>query len=210
MTTEDWKNRIRPHLSSSLRTVSDRITSHEAIQSWLHQASFDAAQGLAGMPDMQAEAMAHARMEDDLNDAFPALVEAVRELTHQQGSLAMDWRPLSPSFTRIYIDFRRSFEVNLFYSLPGLTPEDVQNGFDALHAALPASDPFPNRPNEVTGLFGYANNALGVRLKEHLGDGSTRRHTASLLVPRAKREALDDLSEREAMRHVIQLLSETP
>jgi hypothetical protein len=205
LTKDDWKDRIRPHLSTSLQTVSERITQTEAVQSWLHEASMAAAEGLGQMSGMQGEMMGYMRMMNDLEDALPELLAAVNELTDGVGEVDLHWRPLQPNFSRLYVSFDRDYTVTLFVRLDECTPEAARSALDAVTAALPAGDPFPNRPNEGTGLVARDGHAVGVRVKEHLredGAGTTRSVT---LLPPAQ-QPQENLSTADAARALLQLL----
>lgn len=181
MTKSEWKDRIQPHLHRSLQDVSDVITSAPPVQSWLHEASFEAVEGLAEMHPMQAEAMGHMRMLDDLRDTFPALVDAINELTSGYGSLDIHWRPLTPNFSRVTVSFDREYSVEAFIRLNDATPSAGQRAVDRLRDTLPKGDPFPNRPHEVTGLLVYRDIPLGLRLHDRVTD--TGREVSATLFP---------------------------
>ncbi|PEN15237.1 hypothetical protein CRI94_02865 [Longibacter salinarum] len=199
LTVSDWKDRIRPHLNASMQDVSDAITNAAPIQSWLHKASFEAAEGLAQMHAMQAEAMGHMRMLNDLEDSFPALCEAVDELTHGFGSLDIHWRPLTPNFSRIRITFDRDYSVGSFLTLEEPRPQAAQSLLETLRSTLPKGDPFPNRPHKVTGLVVYEEVPLGVRLHDRLADEG-RTVTVTLFPDGAK--AVEDLPFMVAPRAI--------
>jgi hypothetical protein len=201
LSVTDWKDRIRPHLAVSMQDVSDAITNAAPVQSWMHEASFEAAEGLADMHAMQAEATGHMRMLNDLHDTFPALAEAVDELTDGFGSLDIHWRPLTPNFSRIKVSFDRDYSVKAFVKLDGRSPSDAQTALDTLRTTLPKGDPFPNRPHEVTGLFVYDGIPLGVRLHDRLGE--TSRHITVTLLPENARPA-EDLPVDVAPRAIAQ------
>lgn len=196
-TKEEWLDRLRPLLHTSLDEVSERITSHPSVQSWLHEASFEAAQGLGGMPNMQAEAQAYGQMLDGLAEHFPALVEAVDALTQGCGQLDVHWRPLEPNYSRIYIRFERTFDIDLCYPLTSITREALTRAVHAVREALPDSMPFPNRPNEATGLIIYDGVDVGVRYTDRVGDDGQRWRRVTLLAP--NREPLKGLNEDDAI-----------
>jgi len=168
-----------------MQDVSDAITNAARIQSWIHEASFKAVEGMGQMHAMQAEAMGHMRMLDDLHDTFPNLVEAVERLTNGYGSLDIHWRPLTPNFSRIRVTFDRSYDVHAFFGLDGHTPSETQEMLGTMAETLPKGAPFPNRPHEVTALVVYRTVPLGVRLREHLSDDA-RTRTVTLLPDNAK------------------------
>lgn len=205
LTKDEWKDRIGPHLSTSLQTVSERITQTEAVQSWLHDASMAAAEGLGQMSGMQGEMMGYMRMMNDLEDALPELLDAVDELTDGAGEVDLHWRPLQPNFSRLYVSFDRDYTVKLFVRLDDCTQEAAQTALDTVAAALPAGDPFPNRPNEVTGLVARTDRGIGVRVKEHLReDGAGTARTVTLLPP--SQQPQENLSTTKAVRALLQLL----
>lgn len=196
-TKDEWLDRLHPLLHTSLDEVSERITSHPSVQSWLHDASYEAAQGLGGMPNMQAEAQAYGQMLDGLEEHFPALVEAVDALTQGCGQLDLHWRPLEPNYSRIYLRFERAFEIDLCYPLASITREDLTSAVRAVREALPKSTPFPNRPNEVTGLVIHDGVDVGVRYTDRVGDDGQRWRRVTLLAE--DREPLNDLTENDAV-----------
>jgi len=185
LSVNDWMDRIRPHLSRSMQDVSDAITNAAPIQSWIHEASFKAVEGMGQMHAMQAEAMGHMRMLDDLHDTLPNLADAVDELTCGYGSLDIHWRPLTPNFSRIRITFDRPYDVQAFFELDEHAPSDTQAMLDSLAETLPKGAPFPNRPHEVTALVVYRDVPLGARIREHLVD-ETRMKKVTLLPDNAK------------------------
>ena len=185
LSVHDWMDRVRPHLSRSMQDASDAITNTARIQSWIHEASFKAVEGMGQMHAMQAEAMGHMRMLDDLHDTFPNLVEAVETLTNGYGSLDIHWRPLTPNFSRIRVTFNRSYNVHTFFELDGHTSSDTQEVLEMMADTLPKGAPFPRRPHEVTALVVYRDVPLGVRLREHLVDDA-RMKKVTLLPDNAK------------------------
>jgi len=185
LSVSDWKDRIRPHLDRSMQDVSDAITNAAPIQSWMHQASFDAAEGLGQMHAMQAEAMGHMRMLNDLEDSFPALIQAVDELTEGFGALDIHWRPLTPNFSRVKVTFDRDYTVSAFMTLADQTADEAGAILDGLRTTLPKGDPFPNRPHSVTALVVYRSVPLGVRLHDRLVENN-RTVDVTLLPDEAK------------------------
>jgi len=185
MTKSEWKDRIRPHLHRSMQDVSEVITSAPDVQSWLHEASYEAAEGLAEMHPMQAEATGHMRMLDDLQNAFPALVNAVDELTSGYGSLDIHWRPLTPNFSRVTLSFEREYSVKAFIPLNEASASSGQRAVDHLRDTLPKGDPFPNRPHEVTALLVHRDIPLGLRLHDRLTDDG--RVVSATLLPEGAR-----------------------
>lgn len=168
-----------------MQDVSDAITNAAPVQSWMHEASFRAVEGMGQMHAMQAEAMGHMRMLDDLHDTFPHLVEAVKSLTGGYGKLDIHWRPLTPNFSRVKVSFDRSYDVRAFFQTQEHTTAEMQRILEALRDTLPKGDPFPNRPHETTALLVCHDVPLGVRIKEHLADDS-RRLSVTLIPENAK------------------------
>ena len=205
-TTEDWKSRIEPHLSTSLRDVSDAITRTDVVQEWLHDASMEAAKGLGDVSGMQGEMQGYMRMMNALEDRFPALLAAVEELTDGCGQVDLHWRPMNPNFSRVQVTFDRNFSGKLFVRLSAPTLNAARSVLDAVADALPEGDPFPNRPNTVTGLVAHDGSCLGVRVREHLAeDGGGRYRTVTLLPD--DRDNVENLSVEDAARHLLQLLA---
>lgn len=205
LSTDEWKARIAPHLDTSLQKVSDAITQTEPVQTWLHDASMAAAEGLGQMSGVQGEMMGYMRMMDDLEDTLPTLLTAVDELTDGCGSVDLHWRPLQPNFSKLYVSFDRDFTVRLFVRLSDCTDEAARAALDTVAAALPAGDPFPNRPNEVTGLVARSGRSAGVRVKEHLREDGGGTTTSVTLLP-ADRSPVEKLSGAEATRQLRRLL----
>jgi len=201
----EWKERIAPHLSTSLREASDRITQSAPVQSWLQRASMEAAEGLGQMGGLQGEMQGYMHMMNDLDAALPALTAAVDELTDGCGRLDLNWRPLNPNFSRLYIDFDRDYTVALFCHLETCTTEAARDALRTVAAALPEGEPFPNRPNTVTGLVGRNGTGVGVQIKEALADGGGQRRRAVTLRP-GSGDALEDLSAAAAARRLCRLL----
>jgi hypothetical protein len=201
---DDWKARIAPHLSTSLQTVSDRITQTEAVQSWLQSATMKAAEGLGQQSGVQGEMMGYMRMMDDLEASLPALSAAVDELTEGCGTVDLHWRPLQPNFSRLYVDFGRDFTVKVFVRLDECTPEAAREILSTVGEALPRGDPFPNRPNTVTGLAAREGVGVGVRAKEVLRDDGSRGRSITLLPE--DQSPLENLSTADAARRLVRLL----
>jgi hypothetical protein len=202
LTTDEWKARIEPHLASSLQAVSEAITQTEAVQTWLHRASMEAAEGLGQMSGMQGEMQGYMNMMADLEDSLPNLLAAVEEVTDGCGEVDLHWRPLQPNFSRLYVSFDRSFSVKIFLRLGDCTPDAADTALATVAEALPEGEPFPNRPNTVTGLVAHNGRGLGVRVHEHLreeGSGTTRSVT---LLPR-NQSPREQLSWSEAARGLL-------
>ena len=204
VSVDDWKARIAPHLSTSLQTVSEKITQTEAVQSWLHSASMEAADGLGQMSGVQGEMMGYMRMMDDLEDTLPNLLEAVADLTDGCGSVDLHWRPLQPNFSRLYVDFDRDFTAKLFVCLDDCSPDAARNAIQTVAAALPKGEPFPNRPNTVTGLVAHNGVGIGVRVNEHLREDRSTTHSVTLLPD--EDSPLENLAAGDAARELLQLL----
>ncbi len=196
LSKDEWVDRLHPLLTESLDDLSERLTSHPSIQAWLHDASFEAARGLQGMADIQAQARAHGHLMDDLVEHFPELVAAVTEMTHGCGSLDMHWRPLEPNYSRIYIAFDRSFNIDCCYPIDTVAREAVDDAFQAVANALPAGTPFPNRPNTATGLVVHQGIGVGVRYSDRVTETDQRLRRVTLLA--TDREPLEDAAPVDA------------
>ena len=204
LSVDDWKARIAPHLSTSLQTVSEKITQTEAVQSWLHSASMEAADGLGQMSGVQGEMMGYMRMMDDLEDTLPNLLEAVADLTEGCGSVDLHWRPLQPNFSRLYVDFDRDFTAKLFVRLDDCTEAAAREVIQTVAAALPKGEPFPNRPNTVTGMVARNGVGAGVRVKEYLREDQTTTQSVTLLPD--DESPLENVAIGEAERALLRLL----
>lgn len=178
---DEWRSRIEPHLSSSLQAVSDQITHSASVQAWLRKAATKAAEGLGQSPGMSGEMRGYMQLTQDLEAAFPNLTDAVETLTDGLGQLDVEWRPMAPTQSRLYIRFDRKFTPALFCHLDACTPEAARAVLNLVAEALPESDPFPNRPNVVTALVAYGDTALGVRVKAHRHPEQGRYRTVTLL-----------------------------
>lgn len=204
LSKDDWKERLAPAFSTSLQAVSERITQSPVVQSWLQEASMEAAEGLEDRSGMQGEMRGYMRIMDALEDQLPTLLAAVNEFTEGLGRVDLHWRPLQPNFSRLYVDFDRDYTVNLFVRLAECTPEGTQKTLDTVASALPEGEPFPNRPNTVTGLVARANTGVGVQVKEfHREDRSVSR-SLTLLPP--NQTPVENLSTAEATRSLLSLL----
>ena len=167
-----------------------------------------AAEGLGQMQGMQGEMMGYMRMMDELDEALPELIAAVDELTDGCGDVNLHWRPLQPNFSRLYVSFDREYTVKLFVRLDDCADEAVHAVLDTIADALPKGEPFPNRPNTITGLVARNGRSIGVRVKEHLReDGGTTRSVTLLPVDEQPKE---DLSRAEAARLLRRTLCADP
>lgn len=205
---KDWIERIVPHLSTSLRSASDEITRTEAVQEWLHDASMEAAAGLGDVSGVQGQMQGYMRMMDRLEEQFPALLDAVDDLTDGYGRVDLHWRPMNPNFSRLYIAFDQEYTVTLFTRLAEPTIDAAQAAVQTVADALPEGSPFPNRPNTVTGLVAFEGRGLGVQVSERLSDNHEHLYRTVTLRPE-EREALDKLSPEEAMERLLNVLAPT-
>lgn len=204
LSKSEWKARIEPHLSSSLQTVAEKITQSEPVQAWLRDASTKAAEGLGQQAGMQAEMQGYARMMDDLEEALPELLAAVSELTAGCGSIDLNWHPLQPSQSQLYVDFDQDIDVDLFVRLHTCTTEAAREVLAAVAAAMPEGQPYPNRPNTITGLSAREGTSVGVRVKEYLQEDEGRRRSTTLIPSQAA--PIENLSDAEATRRLLDLL----
>jgi hypothetical protein len=200
LSIETWKERLAPHLSSSLREASEAMTSAAPVQAWLHEASFEAAQDVAHASGSQAQGMGYLYMIDTLETTVPNLLAAVRELTDGCGRVDLHWRPLSPSFSRLYIDFDWDASVDVFVRLTDATPEAVRNALRTVADALPGGRPYPNRPNEATGVVTHDGHGVAVRVLEHAGETDTTYRTVVVLPKDG--DPTDPVSPNQALRAV--------
>ncbi len=202
----DWKARIEPHLSTSLRNVSDALTRTNAVQDWLHDASMEAAEGLGDVSGMQGNMQGYMRMMNALEDRFPELLEAVDELTEGCGQVDLHWRPMNPNFSRVEVTFDRDFTVELFVRMAEATSGAARSTVETVAEALPEGSPFPNRPNTVTGLTAHDGSCMGVRVQERLGEGQQGRYRTVTLLPE-DRDDIENLTMAEAADRLLQVLA---
>jgi len=204
LSKDDWKARLAPHLSTSLQTVAEKINQTPAVQSWLKTASMQAAEDLGRQSGMQGEMQGYMRMMDAIDDELPNLVAAVDELTEGCGHLDLDWRPHQPNFSRLSIDFDRDYSVSVFERLDDCTLDATREAIATVGAALPEGEPFPNRPNTVTGLVAHDGHAVGIRVKEHLSENRQTYRSVTLLPPNGS--PIENLSPSEAAQQLARLL----
>ena len=209
-TRADWDRRLAPTGASTddvrildVEAAGERISRHAALGRWLRDAAFEAVEGLdeAGA----AEARAHGRMKRGLEEQFPALVEAVRDATGGCGHLNLQWRPLQPSYSKVRLVFDGDLEPDVFCALRRPALSAVQYALRAVTEALPKGAPFPNRPNTATGVFECDGRCLGVRYREHPGEGSPDSDSPRrgvVLLPR-EGDATDEHPEGEAARGIV-------
>lgn len=204
-TKAEWVDRLRPAFDDSMEAVSERITSAASIQRWLHNASFEAAADVGSFDGAQAEAMGYMYMIDDLDAQFPELKAAVQELTDGCGSLDLSWRPLTPNFSRVYVDLGGDYDAKVFARIDAPTRSAVESALTRVARALPSGDPYPNRPHEVTGVVSCAGRCLGVRVRQHLADdGPSTYPTISLLPPGAS--ATDPMRPGDAVLWILDFM----
>lgn len=205
LTKDEWKDRIAPHLSTSLQAVSDKITQTEEVQTWLQRASLNAAEGLEQLSGVQGKMRGYMQMMEDLEESLPNLVAAVDDLTAGCGAVDLQWRPLQPNFSRLYLSFDRDYKVEVFCRLSACREEAARETLTIVAGALSAGDPFPNRPNTATGLAAREGNATGIRVKESLRKEESGTIRSVTLLP-SNQNDIEDLSETEAARRLLQLL----
>lgn len=203
--TDEWTDRITPHLAHSLERVSEEITQSKPVQAWLRRASAEAAEGLMESTRLNGQMRGYLQVIDDLQDALPSLVTAIEEVTDGCGRLDLDWRPMNPTYSRLFVNFDCDFAVHSFHCLSPCTADEARAILRDVGDQLPEGRPFPNRPNVVTGYVGREGVGLGVRVKEHAEtDSSGQYRTVALLPPGA--DPVDNLSFDEARRRLLDLL----
>lgn len=205
LSKEDWKAQLGPLLSTSLQSVSERITRTEEVQEWLRRASANAAEHLETRPGRQGEMDGYLQMKNALKDRFPELCAAIGELTGGCGQVDLDWTPMNPSLSRVEVTFDYDFSIDLFLQLGAPTREAARKAIHTVADALPSGPPFPNRPNAVTGLVAYDGSCLGIRVREHLQDDRQGQYrTVTLLSER--NDPVENLSVTNAADRLLQAL----
>jgi hypothetical protein len=202
-----WIERIAPALAHSTEAASHAMTNHPAVQAWLQEASFQAAMGLEVASDVAMAAEAYARMLDDLTTRFAALEAAVRTVTDGCGRLDLRWRPLSPQYSTLSIDFGVGFAVARFFRLADLGEDEALRALHHVAGALPKGEPFPNRPNVAAGVVVWEGRCVGVRVREHAAGEAVRRRTYGLY-PK-NRPAVEALAEDAAVPGLLAYLQRT-
>jgi len=204
LSTAEWKDRLAPTLATSLRETSEAMTKPPPVQSWLHEASFEAAQDVAQTSGSMAQGMGYMYMVDTLPARFPNLMKAVRDLTEGCGRVDLHWRPLSPSFSRLYIDFGWEASIDVFVRLDAHSLSAIRDALETIAEALPSGTPYPNRPNEGTGLIAYDGACVAARVREHLGedDGTYR----SVVLLSKEGASSDPMSAADAVRQLAERL----
>lgn len=205
LSTAEWKERLGPTLSVSLRETSEEMTKARPVQSWLHEASYEAAQDVARTTGSQAQGMGYMYMMDSLEATVPNLLAAVRDLTDGYGHVDLHWRPLSPGFSRLYVDFDWDTSVDVFIRLDEATADDARDGLRTVAEALPKGTPYPNRPNEATGLVAHDGNCVAARIHEHLGEKESTYRSVSLIPKNG--DASDPMSPSDAVRALLDIFS---
>ena len=116
-----WKERLGPALERSVDRAEETITRTPDVQAWVRTASYRAAMSVGYQGDIESAAAAYGYMLDDLRERFPSLVAAVHDLTAGCARLDLHWRPLSPQYSRVRLDFGTDFGVlNYAYALEQL------------------------------------------------------------------------------------------
>ncbi|WP_103027310.1 hypothetical protein [Salinibacter altiplanensis] len=203
---KDWNALLAPVLSTSVKAASERLMQTEEIRQWLRQASAEAAEGMRQRPDMRGEMQGYAQLKAAFDERFPALLNAVADLTEGCGTIGLDWMPMNPTMSRVEVDFHRELAVDLFTRLDAPTLEAARAALCTVEEALPDGTPFPNRPNTATGLVAHDGSCVGVRVREHLGDDPGSRHRTVTLLPEDQ-NALENLSAQDAVPRLLQLLA---
>lgn len=208
LTKDEWKARLQPALSESLQTANDTIMQTKEVQSWLRSAAMDAAETLGQQRGRQGEMQGYSYLMDALEDELPALLDAIEELTEECGTIDLKWRPMHPPQSRLYVAFDRPYTVTLFCRLSDCTDAAARTAIATVVDALPEGEPFPNRPNEVTGLVARDGRGVGVRVKEHLRDDGGTAKSVTLLP--ADQQPQKNLSGPEVVQNLQRLLCTEP
>jgi len=156
------------------------MTNHPAVQEWLRTASLEAAVNVGDMSDIEASGMAYSYLRDELRGTFPALLEAVKQLTHGCGTVDINWRPLMPQYSSLYVAFSATDEVRLCASVDPATPDVVAAAADALVQSLPQGMPFPKRPYVRQAVFAAPDICLLVRAVDRNAGGNRRERSFGL------------------------------
>lgn len=202
-TKDDWQARIASALQESVAAAGRAVTRAPAVQHWLRTRAVEIGLDLEN-PSAEAQARTHRRLLDGLDDHLPGLFDAVDTATAGCATLNLHWRPLAPDYTRLYLDFGRGFDVQVFVRLDDPTPAAAITALQRVLDALPRGAPFPKRPNEAGGVIAVPDRCVGVRVFEHLTEQSARRRALILRPPDGR--TLEDLSTAEAVEQLVALL----
>ena len=204
LSTAEWKDRLAPTLATSLRETSEAMTKPPPVQSWLHEASYEAAQDVARTEGSMAQSMGYMHMVDTLSSRLPNLVEAVRELTEACGRVDLHWHPLSPSLSRLYIDFDWDASIDVFVRVDAASASAVRDALRTIADSLPDGMPYPNRPHEATGLIAFNGTCTAARIREHLGKNDSTYRSVAILSKDGT--ASDSASPSDAVRRLTERL----
>ena len=184
-TLDEWLALLAPALQQPLRQVEELINADPELQQWLQEAAFQAAMEAAAQSDPTALNAVYQRLQDELETRFRELSEAIARITHGCGHLRLNWQPDAPHYSRVEIDFRRDYTVDLFMTLADPLPDALHRALDRLRSLLPADEPYPRRPHQATALLFYRGQAPALRLLDHLTPAG-RRQTAVVFLPDQK------------------------
>lgn len=205
LSKDEWKDRLQPALSETLQAANDKIMQTKEVQSWLRSASMEAAETLGQQRGRQGEMQGYSYLMDALEDELPALLDAVEDLTEGCGTIDLEWRPMQPTQSRLYVTFDTSYTVTLFCRLAECTDAAAKSAITTVVQALPEGEPFPNRPNEVTGLVARDGRGVGIRVKEHLREDGAGTAKSVTLLP-SNQQPEKNLSGPEVVRRLQRLL----
>ncbi len=201
---DDWIALLQPVLHQPLRHIEALLNADAELQQWLQEASYQAAMEAARQADPYAFSAAYQRLQDELTTRFHELATAITQLTQGCGRLRLNWQPDAPNYSRVEIDFGRDYAVDLFIQLSDLSLAALRQALERLQRLLPADDPYPRRPHQVTAMLAFQGCCPALRLYDHLTP-SGRRQTAIVLLPDQKPSA--EMSPEDALRLLLAYFS---
>lgn len=206
LSKQDWMKLLADPFEESMARVHETMTNHPAVQSWLKEDIFESTLNVEADSGVEEAAAAYGDIMANLEDRFPELLSAVKELTQGCGEVDLDWRPLSPQLTGLCVNFRRDLKIDVFVGLHEATPEAVSGALDRLIDQLPKSEPFPNRPNETTGIISSSGRCVAIRARDHNVDRNTRKQTFAVIKKHG--DASGQHTRAEIEEHILKELTQ--
>ncbi|MEM9666141.1 MAG: hypothetical protein AAF970_14480 [Bacteroidota bacterium] len=166
---DDWTERLTDALTTSVEHAQAILTNDPEVQDWLRPAALEAAMHLQGGHDPIAAAQAYGDLLDGLHRTLPHLIEAVAAVTGGHGRLDVDWRPMTPEYSRLNLTFRLGVKPDLLVRLKEIEEGAIEALLTSLVAHLPPGDPFPGRPHRVRAVLLAGGHAIGLELQASSG-----------------------------------------
>ncbi len=188
LSKDEWIERLRGPLQRSMRRTSDRMTNHPAVQEWLRNASLEAAVEVGNLSDTEASARAYSFMREQLAEKFPSLLDAIHKLTHGHGTVDINWRPLAPQFSSLFLTFPPHDSIDISVPLETVNPDAISAATDRMIEALPKGLPFPKHPHTVDAMLTSSRIAVHARVEDR-NEGGQRRVRNFMLPENGRKKA---------------------